>query len=110
MWLEKRIHEYRDDIPEVSVIRPPSEWRNLLVRITKGCKWDRCRFCGIYPYLGESGFSVRSVAEIERDIDLLRSYYPNPTFAIRGVCNRLSQENQGVMQKGRHYRPTCPDA
>ena len=36
--------------------------------------------------------------------------YVSPTFAIRGVDNPLSQENQGVMEKGRHYRPTCPDA
>ena len=55
--------------PEELVIRPPSEWGSLLIRVTRGCKWNRCRFCGIYPALGQPEFSVRSVAEIQRDID-----------------------------------------
>ena len=58
--------------PESLIIRPPSEWRSLLIRATRGCHWNRCRFCGIYPALGEPDFSVRSVDEVKHDIDLLR--------------------------------------
>jgi hypothetical protein len=59
------------DRPELPIIRPPNEWRSLLVRLTRGCKWNRCRFCGIYPHLGAAEFSVRSVDEVKYDIDLL---------------------------------------
>lgn len=55
--------------PEQLVIRPPSEWRSLLVRVTRGCQWNRCRFCGIYAALGEPEFSSRAVEEVKRDID-----------------------------------------
>jgi len=58
--------------PEHLVIRPPSEWRSLLIRVTRGCQWNRCRFCGIYPALGEPEASVRTVAEVTRDIDTHR--------------------------------------
>lgn len=57
--------------PEKLVIRPPSEYRSLLVRLTRGCRWNRCRFCGLYPRLGEPTFSKRTVAEVMHDIDLL---------------------------------------
>ncbi len=68
------------DMPELPVIRPPNEWKSLLLRITRGCKWNRCRFCGVYPHLGEPDFSVRSVEDVKHDIDLLskrRSHYEN---------------------------------
>ena len=60
------------DLPETPIIRPPSEWRSLLIRVTRGCKWNRCRFCGIYPHLGAVDFSIRKIAEVKHDIDLLR--------------------------------------
>lgn len=56
---------------ESPTIRPPSEWRSGLLRITRGCNWNRCRFCGIYPHLGQPDFSIRSLEEIEADILLL---------------------------------------
>jgi len=55
--------------PEHLVIRPPSEWRSLLIRVTRGCNWNRCKFCGLYPALGQPDFSVRTVDEVKADID-----------------------------------------
>jgi radical SAM superfamily enzyme YgiQ (UPF0313 family) len=60
------------EAPESLIIRPPSESRSLLVRLTRGCKWNRCRFCGLYPHLGEPTFSKRTVAEVKHDIYLLK--------------------------------------
>ena len=57
---------------ESPTIRPPSEWRSGLLRVTRGCNWNRCRFCGIYPHLGQSDFSVRSLSDILEDIHTLR--------------------------------------
>lgn len=75
--------------PESLIIRPPSEWRSVLVRVTRGCQWNRCRFCGIYPALGEPEFSVRTVSEVKRDIDLLRPRISRAETAFLGDADPL---------------------
>ena len=55
--------------PEQLTIRPPSEWRSLLVRSTRGCNWNRCKFCGVYGALGQPDFSIRPIDDVKRDID-----------------------------------------
>jgi len=54
---------------EQGPIRPPSEARSLLVRVTRNCPWNRCDFCPVYK--GKK-FSMRTVEEIKRDIDTVR--------------------------------------
>lgn len=78
------------DTPESLIIRPPSEWKSLLVRITRGCNWNRCRFCGLYPAMGQSTYSSRSLAEIKHDIDLLTEHHPKPTNAFFGDADPLA--------------------
>ncbi len=56
---------------EQGPIRPPSEAASLLVRLTRNCPWNRCSFCSVYK---GRRFSVRSVENIIRDIDLIHSY------------------------------------
>lgn len=57
---------------EVGPIRPPSEGGSysLLVRATRNCPWNRCKFCHGLPYNREK-FELRSVEEIKRDIDTI---------------------------------------
>ena len=50
---------------ELGPIRPPSEAYSLLIRATKNCPWNRCKFCHIYK--GKK-FELRSVEEIKQDI------------------------------------------
>jgi biotin synthase-like enzyme len=50
---------------ELGPIRPPSEANSLLIRATKNCPWNRCKFCHIYK--GEK-FELRSVEEVKQDI------------------------------------------
>ena len=50
---------------ELGAYRPPSEAYSLLLRLTRNCPWNRCRFCEMYK--GQK-FELRSVAEIKRDI------------------------------------------
>lgn len=54
---------------ELGPIRPPSEAYSLLLRLTRNCPWNRCRFCSIYK---DQKFELRSVEEIKRDIDTVR--------------------------------------
>ncbi len=56
---------------EVGPIRPPSEAASLLVRITRNCPWNKCRFCSLYK--GKE-FSVRTQEEIFQDIDTIRRF------------------------------------
>jgi biotin synthase-like enzyme len=54
---------------EQGPIRPPSEARSLLIRVTRNCPWNRCEFCPVYK---GARFSRRSVEEIKADIDTVK--------------------------------------
>ena len=56
---------------EVGPIRPPSEANSLLLRLTRNCPWNKCKFCGLYK--GEK-FSIRPVDHVLRDIDVIKKY------------------------------------
>lgn len=51
---------------EQGPIRPPSEARSLLIRVTRNCPWNRCTFCPVYK--GEK-FSLRPRDHVIQDID-----------------------------------------
>ena len=51
---------------EQGPIRPPSEARSLLLRFTRNCPWNKCKFCPVYK---RRQFSRRSLEEIKADID-----------------------------------------
>lgn len=65
----KREEEYHGF--EVGPIRPPSESRSLLLRITRNCPWNKCKFCSIYK---DEKFSIRPVSHVVKDIDLIKEY------------------------------------
>ncbi|OQY01088.1 MAG: coproporphyrinogen III oxidase [Desulfobacteraceae bacterium 4572_130] len=56
---------------EQGPIRPPSESQSLLIRFTRNCPWNKCLFCPVYK--GEK-FSLRSVENIIKDIDITCNY------------------------------------
>ncbi|CAO0819911.1 Radical SAM protein [Desulfarculales bacterium] len=51
---------------EQGPIRPPSEAKSLLLRFTRNCPWNKCKFCPVYK---RRTFSGRPLAEIKQDID-----------------------------------------
>lgn len=51
---------------EQGPIRPPSEAGSLLLRLTRNCPWNRCRFCPVYK---GTEFSIRPVEHLLRDIE-----------------------------------------
>ncbi|MBW2654141.1 MAG: radical SAM protein [Deltaproteobacteria bacterium] len=66
---KKKIDIYRGF--EQGPIRPPSEASSLLIRLTRNCPWNRCTFCRVY---NKRQFSLRSVENIIKDIDVLKNY------------------------------------
>jgi radical SAM superfamily enzyme YgiQ (UPF0313 family) len=60
-------------IPDTPPYRPPSEAETVLVRVTRGCAWNRCAFCGMYKTLR---FEARPLEEIEADLAALREQWP----------------------------------
>lgn len=56
---------------ETGPIRPPSEGGSdsLLIRVTRNCPWNKCKFCELYK---NKNFSRRSVEEVMKDIDAIK--------------------------------------
>ena len=50
----------------IGPIRPPSEAQSLLLQITQGCTWNKCKFCNLYRGMQFKTFSAES---IKQDID-----------------------------------------
>ena len=75
---------------EQGPIRPPSEARSLLLRVTRNCSWNRCEFCHIYK--GQR-FSPRTVEEVKKDID-----------AIKAIVTDIREGGSGsVLSRSRQY-------
>lgn len=55
----------------IGPIRPPSEATSLLLQVTNGCTWNKCRFCRIYRH---TKFKAYSADSIRRDIDTMVLY------------------------------------
>jgi radical SAM superfamily enzyme YgiQ (UPF0313 family) len=52
--------------------RPPSEANSLLLRVTRGCPWNRCAFCSMYK---GTKFEIRPVEEVLGDIETAKDLY-----------------------------------
>jgi len=64
------VTEKLSDSFELGPIRPPSEAYSLLIRATRNCPWNRCRFCPVYK---GSKFELRPVGEIISDIEAIKA-------------------------------------
>lgn len=62
---------------EIGPIRPPSESQSLLIRVTRGCHWNKCKFCGLYK---NCNFSTRTTADIISDVKKAAEIYKNHEF------------------------------
>ncbi len=67
-------------------IRPPSEANSLLLQVTSGCTWNKCKFCQLYKSRPFRAFSVESIKE---DIDTM-AYYAEIAgrYLVKGMSFR----------------------
>lgn len=90
------------------MIRPPSEARSLLVRVVRGCNWNRCNFCGIYDLFG-TPYSSREKDEVIRDIDALSEMYGDIfKTAFLGDANPLDLETEFLVDILERLRKKFP--
>ena len=80
---------------EQGPIRPPSEARSLLIRITRNCPWNRCSFCHVYK--GER-FSIRPEAHVIADIDAVHEHVATLRQMADSCGSILRQDIQAQMQ------------
>ncbi|MGD9330679.1 MAG: radical SAM protein [Desulfobacterales bacterium] len=74
---------------EQGPIRPPSEANSLLIRVTRNCPWNRCRFCPVYK---GRRFSLRPVEHVIEDIERVYRYVA-AIRKITGGNGRLSPDD-----------------
>lgn len=90
-------------MPEQPPYRPPSEAGSVLVRVTRGCPWNRCTFCGMYKQLR---FELRSPDEIERDLAGLRAFFPQARSVFLADSDSLVHpELLSVVKSIKHVFP-----
>jgi len=74
---------------EIGPIRPPSEADSLLLRITRNCPWNKCKFCTIYK---DQQFKARTVEDIKADIDQVAQYRENVADSKSEGLYKLPEE------------------
>lgn len=55
----------------IGPIRPPSEAQSLLLQITQGCTWNKCKFCNLYR---GTQFKTFTIDSIKQDIDNMKEF------------------------------------
>ncbi len=80
---------------EQGPIRPPSEAKSLLVRVTRNCPWNKCLFCRTYK---GTTFSLRSLEEIKQDIETIKKIYDE----IKAISWKLGLKGE-VTEEVVHY-------
>jgi radical SAM superfamily enzyme YgiQ (UPF0313 family) len=70
--------------------RPPNEAQSALIRITRGCPWNRCAFCAMYKHLA---FEPKSLEEIKEDVHLARKIYGKARSIFLGDSDNLIHQD-----------------
>ncbi len=65
---------------------PPGEAESLLLRITRNCPWNKCKFCDVYKH---KPFQTRSFSEIKEDISHILFDATGHTPIVIPVINKV---------------------
>jgi len=95
---------YRDmyDFPPY---RPPNEAESALIRITRGCPWNRCAFCFMYK---DIRFETKPLEEVRKDVNTARQIYKVADSIFLGDSDNLTHKELPEIVK--HIRKTFPEA
>ena len=56
-----------------TVYRPPYEANSILLQVTNGCSWNKCKFCGMYK---QDRFHASPINEVEEDLQEWAEHKP----------------------------------
>ena len=70
--------------------RPPSESYSALVRVTHGCPWNHCTFCGMYK---NSTVKYRPFDAVSADISMMESVFPGSRTVFLGDSDSLLHQD-----------------
>ena len=78
----------------IGPIRPPSEAESLLLQVTNGCTWNKCKFCQLYRGTKFKAYSADSIREdIDNMViiaDRVRKFQaPDGSWDIAGLNRQL---------------------
>ncbi|NHJ20879.1 MAG: radical SAM protein [Candidatus Lokiarchaeota archaeon] len=92
--------------PSQIIIRPPVEAYSVLIAVTGGCNWNRCRFCGTYKgiYGITQDYAIRPIEEVLKDIDHYaeKNFHGYPVFLAGG--NPTSAPTDYLVKIIKHIR------
>jgi len=74
---------------EQGPIRPPSEAHSLLIRVSRNCPWNKCKFCPVYK---TRKFSLRSPDHVKKDIDAVHRHL-SALQAMSDGSGRISRDD-----------------
>lgn len=66
--------------------RPPNEARSALIRVTRGCPWNRCEFCAMYKQVK---FEVKPLADVKQDVLKARQIFGEAKSIFLGDSDNL---------------------
>ena len=89
-------------------IRPPNEADSVIIRVTRGCNWNRCRFCGIYTAFGVP-FEIPPIEKVLDDVARARNIFgPEPRTFFLADADPICVEPGNFMRVTRAIRETFP--
>ena len=83
--------------PSNIMYRPPVEAYSILIAVTGGCSWNKCKFCGMYKNADGSpiqGYAIRPLEAVFSDIDSFarKNYHGYPVFLAGGNATSASTD------------------
>jgi len=66
--------------------RPPNEADSALIRITRGCPWNKCEFCFMYKNIK---FEMKELAEVKNDVKKAKQIYKEAESIFLGDSDNL---------------------
>ena len=83
-----------DKVFRIGPIRPPSEANSLLIQVTNGCTWNKCRFCQLYRH---TKFKAYSADSIRADIDNI-AYWADRVrkYQCKGITGTVEWDIDGI--------------
>lgn len=85
--------------------RPPNEAESALIRVTRGCPWNRCTFCFMYKHIK---FEAKPLKEVKEDVNKARQIFKKAESVFLGDSDNLVHKDLPEIVS--YVRETFPEA